>query len=71
MKNRKEYVPSEMGKEINEMENKYHEYFELKRKFEWLYHCFEKVVIIVVAMCAMDIFSTIIDCLQCKGGCQK
>lgn len=63
MKNKKEYVLSEMGKEIKELENRYYEYFELKKDFEWLYRFFERVMVIIITMCAMDILSKIFNCL--------
>lgn len=67
MKREKEYIPSEMGKEIIELEKKYHEYYELRRQFNWLYRTFEKVVIIVLTICGMDILYRIMDFLEWEG----
>lgn len=63
MKKVTEREPSEMGREIRELENKYHEYFFMKRKCDELYQCVSKVFLVLMTMCVVDILNSILEIL--------
>lgn len=53
-----------MEKEIKEIENKYSLYFNMKRKFDYLYRVFTTVMLVIMALCLYDIGEMVFEILE-------
>lgn len=53
-----------MEKEIKEIENKYSLYFNMKRKFDYLYRVFTTVMLVIMALCLYDISEMVFEILE-------